>query len=790
MKKIKIILAILAIALPGLLRAQTTESFTFTTNRLVPDGSFAGLSDVQNVNSTISNIVSLRVRLKLTGEYNGDLYAYLRHANGFTVLLNRVGVTAIDPFGYGDSGFDVTFQAGAANGDIHNYESVLIPADGSPLTGTWQPDGRIADPLSVTYVSSRSTSLTNFAGLNASGAWTLYLADVDSGGTNMLTQWGLDIVGAAAPSLNLSFSNQLNLTYGTVLSTNLFSASVIYNSTNVPGTFSSSPALGTVLTPGNQTISVVFTPNDTTTFAPVTNTIVVNIAKAPLTITAVAANKIYGANLPGFTATYSGFVNGDTAASLSTQVGFSTSATSSSAVGNYSIVPSGAASANYDITYVNGTLGVTPASITITADAKSKIYGASLPTLTASYSGFVLGEGVGDLTTAASLSTTATASSDVGNYPITASGAVSSNYTFSYSAGVLSVTPATLTVTANSQSKVYGASLPTLTASYSGFVLSQGTGALSSQPAITTTATASSGVGTYPITVSGGAAGNYNFAYNSGTLTITQAISATTIASSATTVSPGANVTFTATVGAVAPGAGTPSGLVKFRVDGSIAGSNTLVNGTAAFTTASLALGNHSIVAEYAGDANFIGSSNSLSQSLSINTPPVAGNVTIQRNPLMGVKVRMTTLLTNDSDADGDSLTLSVSSSSAHGGSVHMTGGWVFYTPAAGFTNADSFNYTVQDGRGGSATATVTVAIAADVAPAQNLVIVSVANGSVLLNGSGIPGLTYRIQYTASLGAPAWQDLPNASVTADSTGAFQYTDTAAADVRYYRSVYP
>src|SRR5882724_6982285 len=67
------LLVLLAAVSPLLLQAQTTESFTFTTNRLVPDGNFSGLSDVRNVTSAVGNISSLKVRLKMTGEYNGDV---------------------------------------------------------------------------------------------------------------------------------------------------------------------------------------------------------------------------------------------------------------------------------------------------------------------------------------------------------------------------------------------------------------------------------------------------------------------------------------------------------------------------------------------------------------------------------------------------------------------------------------------------------------------------------------------------------------------------------------------
>ena len=54
--------------------------------------------------------------------------------------------------------------------------------------------------------------------------------------------------------------------------------------------------------------------------------------------------------------------------------------------------------------------------------------------------------------------TTATATSHVSGspYAITASGAADPDYTISYVAGTLTVTPAPLTITADNQSKVYG----------------------------------------------------------------------------------------------------------------------------------------------------------------------------------------------------------------------------------------------------------------------------------------------------------------------------------------------
>ena len=183
----------------------------------------------------------------------------------------------------------------------------------------------------------------------------------------------------------------------------------------------------------------------------------------------------------------------------------STSASAASDAGTYPITASGAASANYTISFVAGTLTVTPAALTITADDKSKVYGAALPTLTASYSGFVNGDTVASLDTPVSLSTTATAASAVGTYPITASGAASANYTISFVAGTLTVDTAALTITADDKSKVYGAALPTLSASYSGFVNGDDASSLTTPVVLSTSASAASDVGTYPITPSGAA---------------------------------------------------------------------------------------------------------------------------------------------------------------------------------------------------------------------------------------------------------------------------------------------
>ena len=219
---------------------------------------------------------------------------------------------------------------------------------------------------------------------------------------------------------------------------------------------------------------------------------------------------------------------------------------------------------NYTISYVAGTLTVTPAALTITANSCQGLR-CRLPTLTASYSGFVNGDTVRLLTTQPTLSTTATASQAVGTYPITASGAVDANYTISYVAGTLTITPAALTITASSASKVYGAGLPALSASYSGFVNGDTSG-IAHDPADTLHDRHGKQRRSEPTPSpqSGAVDANYTISYVAGTLTINKDAT-TTAATTSTTSSPmGQAVTITATVTANSPGSGTPTGSVEF----------------------------------------------------------------------------------------------------------------------------------------------------------------------------------------------------------------------------------
>jgi subtilisin-like proprotein convertase family protein len=164
-----------------------------SVNQLVPDGSPTGLASTITLSGQDAAVADITVNLNVTGSWNGDLYAFLVHDNGFAVLLNRVGAVPTDIFGYGDSGMNVSFNDNAANGNIHYYQQVTVPAAGAQLTGTWAPDGRNVSPYSVTGAEASTAMLSSFNGLAVDGRWTLFVADVSGGNLNYLTSWGMAI---------------------------------------------------------------------------------------------------------------------------------------------------------------------------------------------------------------------------------------------------------------------------------------------------------------------------------------------------------------------------------------------------------------------------------------------------------------------------------------------------------------------------------------------------------------------------------------------------------------------
>ena len=255
----------------------------------------------------------------------------------------------------------------------------------------------------------------------------------------------------------------------------------------------------------------------------------VTVGPASLAITASSGTMTYGGTPPTITAGYSGFVNSDTSASLTTQPTCSTTATSSTPVGTDTGADtcSGAVDANYSISYVPGNVTVGQAALVITASSGTMTFGGTPPTVAASYSGFVNGNTSASLTTQPTCSTTATSSTPAGTDTgaDTCSGAVDPNYTIRYVPGNVTIGQAALVITASSGSMTAGTTPPAITPSYSGFVAGNNASSLTTPPTCMTSVTSSTSPGTYTgaDTCSGAVDPNYVISYVAGNMLVNPA---------------------------------------------------------------------------------------------------------------------------------------------------------------------------------------------------------------------------------------------------------------------------
>ncbi|HLJ95832.1 MAG TPA: Ig-like domain repeat protein [Gemmataceae bacterium] len=256
--------------------------------------------------------------------------------------------------------------------------------------------------------------------------------------------------------------------------------------------------------------------------------------------------------------------------------------------------------------------------------------------------GTSIGQGMLSTSGGLTMASFSTSSLTVGSHTITASYGGDSNFLASAGTGTQLVGTASTAIAVSSsaapsvlgQSVTFTASVtingagsaavasPTGSVAFFDNGTSIGQGTLSTSGGVTTASfsTSSLTVGSHTITAS--YSGDSNFL--AGTASLAQAVAhaktSTTVVSTGSSAS-GQSVTFTATIAVQNPGAGTPTGTVQFQIDGTNAGSPVGVSTTggvttAAFTTAALAVGTHTITATYSGDGGFAGSSSGFMQTV------------------------------------------------------------------------------------------------------------------------------------------------------------------------------
>ncbi len=180
----------------------TNLTVSTTSNTLIPDGTVFGITSTNVISGMSGVTTNITVNLDITGGFSGDLYAYLLSPTGtMVVLVNRTGMNSGNNSGYSDAGFNVTFDAASAN-NIHNYQTFSPVYNSGQLTGTWATDSRAIDPRSIPSAfdaGPTGNTLANYYGSNPNGAWTLFVADLSTGGQSTLASWSMSVVTVPEP---------------------------------------------------------------------------------------------------------------------------------------------------------------------------------------------------------------------------------------------------------------------------------------------------------------------------------------------------------------------------------------------------------------------------------------------------------------------------------------------------------------------------------------------------------------------------------------------------------------
>jgi MBG domain (YGX type)/PKD-like domain/Secretion system C-terminal sorting domain len=491
-----------------------------------------------------------------------------------------------------------TIATPSGTGICANGSVVLNANSGAGLSYQWFKGG-----VSLPGATASSYSASSV------GSYTVQVTNSSTGCSNVSTP---TVVSLVKCSQTITFGALSSKTYGepsfSLSGTASSGLQVTYTSSNssvatISGNTVTITGAGTTTITASQAGNVDF-------FAATSVPQTLTVSKATLSASANSANRPYGAANPTFTISYAGFMNGETASVIDTAPTTSTTATATSNVGTYPITVSGGSDNNYTFTYVSGTLTVNKATLQVTADNKTRTYGAINPTFTFSYAGFLNGETATVIDTPPTGSTSAGASSNVGTYAITPSGGSDNNYTFNYVTGTLNISKATIQATANA-SRPYNTSNPIFAITYTGLLNGETASVIDAPPTATTTATTSSPVGSYTITLSGGSDNNYSITRVNGTLTITKA-------NQTVTFSP---IPVKCGTGAVSLVASSSSGLTVV-----FSSSNTAIATISGSTANALQTGTVTITASQPGNANY--NSASATQSLLIASLPAKPGIT------------------------------------------------------------------------------------------------------------------------------------------------------------------
>jgi hypothetical protein len=330
-----------------------------------------------------------------------------------------------------------------ANSNALAYMSTLTAEKVTP-TITWTAPAAITygTALSATQLNATSGGIagafvyTPATGtvLNAGAGQTLSVSFTPADTTSYNSASGSTTLTVNKATPTITWAAPDAITYGTVLSSTQLNATA----GGVAGTFTYTPAAGTVLNAGTgQTLSVAFTPTATTNYNSASGSTTLTVNKVTPTITWAAPAAItYGTAL---SATQLNATSGGLAGTFTYTLAAGTvlNVGAGQTLG-FSFTPTD--TTNYNGATGTAAISVNKAPLTVTAANQFRLVGAANPTLTISYSGFVNSDTVAAITPPTA-STGAAADSPVGTYPITLTGGTAANYTLTLVNGTLTVLP-------------------------------------------------------------------------------------------------------------------------------------------------------------------------------------------------------------------------------------------------------------------------------------------------------------------------------------------------------------
>jgi hypothetical protein len=734
---------------------ETVGSYAITPSGLT-SGNYAITFHAGNLSITkapLSVIAELKTKIygesdpaftaTVSGFVNNETSTVLGGALSFSRAAGEnVGDYPITPSGFTSGNYAITFNTGTLS-----ITKATLSVSADPKTKTYGN----ADPAFTFAVSGLkftdtaagvlSGTLSRSAGETVAGSpYSISQGSLIANGNYLINFTGNALVVTRAP-LSVT-ADAKTKTYGAI--DPAFTVTYFGFVTGETAGVLSGP-LGFTRAPGENVGDYLITPNGLTgaNYLITFNTGTLSITKAALSVTADPKTKTYGSIDPGFTASYTGFVNNENSSVLSGTLVFNRVA--GETVGGYSIAPSGLTSANYTISFNSGTLTIGKASLSITADAKSKVYGAVDPALTVTYSGFVNSETPAVLT--GSLLVTRTAGENVGDYTLTPSGLSGGNYSITFNAGNLSITRTPLAIVANSQTKVYGSADPAQTFSVTGLQFADTS---------TTVLTGSLGraagetVAGGPYVITQGtltANGNYSIAFTGNNLAITKAPLSVT-ADAKTKIYGGADPALTVTYSGFANGE-----------------NSTVLGGTLNLVRApGENVGGYSITPGGLTSGNY--------------------NITFNSGSLAITKAALTITANSASKIFGTAdpaFTASVAGL-VNGDTAASLGGTLTFSRVSG-EEIGSYTITPSGVTSGNYTISFNTGTLIVTAPAPTIQPPVVTKTNIVITWSAVSNATYRVQFRSTLSA-AWTDLPG-DVTATGSSASK-TDAPSTAVGFYR----